>query len=329
VFDGRTFTRVGDVANSSKLSSFEMNFLVLPTGEILGVETDFPNIEIFPAVCCAKPGWAPVITSLSKRKMVPNGTYTVSGQRLSGLTYGASYGDDEQASTNYPLVRITNNGTRHIFYAQTVNFTSASVAPGAVSSTDFTLPFNVETGPSSLVVVANGIASQPESVTIEAITASLKLSPSTCVELPQSGGQQTYTVALKNPPPGMTLEYGWSMTYDPYGSMLTVDNETVPGDKEVVGGSKSATITVKVAPQGFTLQNSITAELWYVTPQGQEFQVPIGDSGDIVYATAQFDQGPKSCSTSNNIVSTVGRTGAGTLDEAGFNPAESPLVQSR
>jgi hypothetical protein len=137
-------------------------------------------------------------------------------------------------------------------------------------------------------------------VTIEAITASLTLSPSACVELPQAGGQKTYTVSLKDPPPGMRLEYGWSMTYDQYGSTLTADQKNVAGRMEVVGGSKSATVTVKAAPQDFTIQNFITAELWYVTPQGQAFQVPKGDSGDIVETTAEFVQGPTGCTAGSS-----------------------------
>jgi hypothetical protein len=296
VFDGTTFTQVGDVADSPNLRSFEMNFLVLPTGEILGVETDFRNLEIFPAVCCSPPRWAPVITSLPQRIMVPNGSYKVDGRQLSGLTYGASYGDDEQSSTNYPLARLTNKATHHVFYAQTVNFTSASVAPDTASSTDFTLPSGIETGPSSLVVVANGIASKPVDVTIEPITATLTLTPSACIHFPQSGGKQTYTVAVKNPPPGMTLEYGWRFLLG--GAEAQYAKLTVPGavvlrnplPAVAVGPSKSATLTAEALPSaGDGTGNAVLAELYYRTPQGQLFQVPKG--GSIVYAQASFFQG--------------------------------------
>jgi hypothetical protein len=54
------------------------------------------------------------------------------------------------------------------------------------------------------------------------------------------GRPADYAVALKNPPPGMTLEYGRSMTFDEFGSTLTVDDETVPGHKEIVGGGRRA-----------------------------------------------------------------------------------------
>jgi hypothetical protein len=36
----------------------------------------------------------------------------------------AAYGDDPQAAANYPLVRITNNRTGHVFYSRTHDHTS-------------------------------------------------------------------------------------------------------------------------------------------------------------------------------------------------------------
>jgi hypothetical protein len=41
------------------------------------------------------------------------------------------------------------------------------VAPGASSSTDFTLPKTTPAGASNLVVVANGITSQPVPVVVK------------------------------------------------------------------------------------------------------------------------------------------------------------------
>jgi hypothetical protein len=43
---------------------------------------------------------------------------------------------------------------------------SVSIAPGAFSSTKFTIPATTPAGPSTLVVIANGIASSPVSVMI-------------------------------------------------------------------------------------------------------------------------------------------------------------------
>jgi hypothetical protein len=164
-FNGTSFKQIGDVADSAKLSSFEMNFLVLPSGEILGVETDFTNSNILPAVCCAASGWAPKIDTMSSTTLAAGGTYSLKGKQLSGRSQGTAYGDDCQADTNFPLVRITNSATSDVAYARTFGF-SRSVAPGFVSSTRFTLPSGIETGASSLVVVVNGIASAPIAVMV-------------------------------------------------------------------------------------------------------------------------------------------------------------------
>jgi len=63
-------------------------------------------------------------------------------------------------------VRITNSATGVVTYARTSNWTSVSVAPGTKSSTQFTVPPGTPAGKSTLVVVANGIASSPVTVTI-------------------------------------------------------------------------------------------------------------------------------------------------------------------
>jgi hypothetical protein len=110
--------------------------------------------------------WKPSITSLSSTTLAPGRTYTLSGKQLAGLDQGAAYGDDVQDNTNFPLVRITNSATGVVTYARTSDWTSVSVAPGTRSSTRFTVPSGTPAGKSTLVVVANGIASPPSTVKI-------------------------------------------------------------------------------------------------------------------------------------------------------------------
>jgi hypothetical protein len=70
-------------------------------------------------------------------------------------------------ASNYPLVRIRNNGTGHIFYAKTHGHSTMAVATGnRVVSTNFDVPSGMETGASTLVVVANGIPSSAIPVTV-------------------------------------------------------------------------------------------------------------------------------------------------------------------
>jgi hypothetical protein len=94
------------------------------------------------------------------------GSYQVSGIRFNGVTAGAAYGDDAQAATNFPLVRIINVKTSHVFYSRTHDHSSMAVASDDVVSTHFDVPAVQETGPSLLQVVANGVASLPVFVVI-------------------------------------------------------------------------------------------------------------------------------------------------------------------
>ena len=82
-----------------------------------------------------------------------------SAAQLNGLTEGSYYGDDTNASTNFPLVKIVNNTTGNFYFARTFNHSSRSITPNKVGSTDFQVPYNTEIGNSTLYVIANGIPS--------------------------------------------------------------------------------------------------------------------------------------------------------------------------
>jgi hypothetical protein len=138
--------------------------LVLPTGQILF--TDFFFVSVYNPSGTYDLAWAPRIQS-APATVSPGGSYVISGHGFNGMSQGAAYGDDQQSATNYPLVRITNNATGHVFYSRTHDHSSMGVASGAFVSTLFDVPANEELGPSQLVVVANGIPSAPVAVTVE------------------------------------------------------------------------------------------------------------------------------------------------------------------
>jgi hypothetical protein len=99
--------------------------------------------------------------------MVRGRSYSFSGEQLHGISAGISYGDDAQAATDYPIVQITNRVTHHVQYGRTHAFSNFSIARGAHSSAQLDIPATLETGPSELVVIANGIASDPVHVKIK------------------------------------------------------------------------------------------------------------------------------------------------------------------
>lgn len=110
--------------------------------------------------------WVPKIES-APSSVSPGGSYVITGHRFNGFSQGAAYGDDAQSATNYPLVRITNLVTGHVFYSRTHDHSSMAVAFGGLVSTHFDVPVGQELGTSSLVVVVNGIPSEPIAVNVE------------------------------------------------------------------------------------------------------------------------------------------------------------------
>ena len=160
-----TLTQIPDVPNAPNDSTYYTRMLALPNGQVL-FNDGSSQMEVYTAGGTPNPSWEPSITSLSSTTLAPGRTYTLSGKQLAGLDQGAAYGDDVQDNTNFPLVRITNSATGVVTYARTSHWTSVSVNPGTRSSTKFTLPPSTPKGKSTLVVVANGIASPPSTVTI-------------------------------------------------------------------------------------------------------------------------------------------------------------------
>jgi hypothetical protein len=164
-FNGASLTQVADPPNAGSLSSYDPFMIVLPTGQIL-FNDRVGNLEVYNSAGAAKPAWAPVISAVPT-VLTHGAAYTVTGTQLGGLTQASAYGDDYQNATNYPLVRLTVTATGHVFYARTAGFTAMPVKAKARSSATFTVPAGIETGAATLVVVANGIASAPVSVTLD------------------------------------------------------------------------------------------------------------------------------------------------------------------
>jgi hypothetical protein len=152
-FDGTNFTPT--------LSSFGGSLMVLPTGEVLvgGSQVYRPNgggLQI----------WAPTVT-ICPTDVTRGQSYSVYGRAFNGWSQAAGYGDEFETATNYPLVRIKNNATGHIFYAKTHGHSTMGVQThGVPTFTHFDVPAGMETGASTLFVVANGLTSNPVSITV-------------------------------------------------------------------------------------------------------------------------------------------------------------------
>ena len=152
-FNGSTFT-----ATTVGFGSL----IVLPTGQVL-VAGD----AAYSSKGTYQSSWAPKITSFPPT-VTRGSTYKISGQQFNGLSQAASFGDEFSTATNYPLVRITNQSSGHVFYAKTHGHSTMGVATGKTKvSTNFDVPAGMETGASTLVVVANGIPSKAVNITVQ------------------------------------------------------------------------------------------------------------------------------------------------------------------
>ena len=146
---------------SSDASNFsdEYSMLDLPDGTVLF--SDDVNVYVYQPDGSPLPAGKPTITSITANA---DGSFHLVGTGLNGISAGAAYGDDRQMDSNYPLVRLTD-GSGNVYYARTYNWSSTGVQTGSTPvTTEFTLPTTVFAGGGtnySLVVVANGIASDP------------------------------------------------------------------------------------------------------------------------------------------------------------------------
>ncbi|MEO9169688.1 MAG: hypothetical protein ABI282_04690 [Candidatus Baltobacteraceae bacterium] len=153
-FDGTKFTTHGFGKGTP---------LLLPTGQVLMIGS---NVSLYTGAGQPQASWAPHVTS-APTAVTRGTTYGISGTQFNGLSQAVAFGDEFENATNYPLVRITNKASGHVYYAKTHDHSSMGVATGsAIVSTHFDVPAGMETGASTLEVVANGIASSTVSITV-------------------------------------------------------------------------------------------------------------------------------------------------------------------
>ncbi len=166
-FDGQNLISVPAPIDALFDATSDTTLLLLPTGQVLFVDGVLAELYTPAASPTYDPAWAPMIAS-APAAVNAGATYQISGTQFNGLDQGTAYGDEDQNATNYPLVRITNNATGHVFYARTHNHSSMGVATGNLAvSTYFDVPADIEAGASNMQVVANGIPSAAVAVTVD------------------------------------------------------------------------------------------------------------------------------------------------------------------
>jgi hypothetical protein len=139
--------------------------LVLPTGQIMFTD-ESNDVQIYSPIGAPNPAWVPTVSTFPAA-ITRGTTYNIYGKLFNGMSQANAYGDENLAATNYPLVRVTNVATQHVFYARTHDHSAMGVAMTSTTVfTRFELPLGAETGASQLEVIANGIPSAKVNVTV-------------------------------------------------------------------------------------------------------------------------------------------------------------------
>jgi hypothetical protein len=164
-FHTNTITRVPTPAALTTIlngneGAFATRMLVLPNGQLLLSTSSFSQnrLWVYTPIGAPQSSWRPIVDLVVNNN---NGTFTLTGRQLNGISEGSCYGDDVENSTNYPIVRITDSAG-NVFYARSFNWSNTGVATGNTPvSVNFVLPSGLAPGPLTLVVIANGIPSLP------------------------------------------------------------------------------------------------------------------------------------------------------------------------
>lgn len=167
-WNGATLTQVADIPQLSAGSpSFIGNLLVLPTGEILYLDNAGDAYVYTSSIPGSGPGPAPRLIVLSSpMKMTRGSTYLLRGLHLAGNSQGAAYGDDVQANTNYPMVRVTMRSSGHVFYMRAHGLSDYRPQNPGLVTINIDVPSNMEAGLGDMVAVTNGIRSISVAVNI-------------------------------------------------------------------------------------------------------------------------------------------------------------------
>ena len=155
------FTSVTAPGGGSTLSTstYVLNMTCLPDGKVLFSQQGSAVYWIYTPSGAPVAAGKPAITGVEQDGC---GQFRLIGTQFNGISEGASYGDDWQMNTNFPVIRLTNPANGNVVYARTYGWNSTGVMTGSlVTTTKFKVPATLPAGTYNLEVTANGIASDP------------------------------------------------------------------------------------------------------------------------------------------------------------------------
>lgn len=153
-------------SNLNGTPAYPTRMLMLPSGQLLlsSGDTSTNQLWVFTPSDGPQTAWMPTVSSTTN---TGTNKYSLTGTLLSGISEGASYGDDAEMSSNYPIVKLVSS-TGTVTYATTSSWSKngiSAVGDTTSQTVTFTLPATLAHGTYSLYVIANGISSTAFSFT--------------------------------------------------------------------------------------------------------------------------------------------------------------------
>jgi len=219
-----TFTQIHAPGGTMSLNiaCYQTNFLDLPDGSVMYAQNqsgNSSNYYIYKPTGTQTAAGKPTITAVTQTSC---SAFQITGTQFNGISQGANYGDDWQMSTNYPVIRLTNGS--NVYYCRTFNWNSTGVRRGNLAdSVQFALPAGLPIATYSLVVTANGIASDPISFTPTPYLTSTLTPSATC-----SGAAFSYTPAIL--PAGSTFSWTRAAVAGISNAAVTTPQTTAPNE---------------------------------------------------------------------------------------------------
>ena len=264
---------------------FTGRFLLLPNGQVL-YSNQSSKVTIYTPDGTPDPSWKPVIGGIAAF-MALGHHYALTGTQFNGLSQACMYGDDATMATNYPVVRLQQGTT--VSYCRTAHHSTMGVATGSQTvSTVLSIPLAVAPGSYDLVVVANGIPSDPVPVTIASAL------PAIAVNIADGGNFGTVCG-----PTFLALE-----VYNVGDADLIVDSVQalsssgdfavmpLPTPPMTIKSGDSVEFTVRFSPSAAGVTETATIRVTSNDPNTPLLNIPLtATAGTGVLATAIADQG--------------------------------------
>ncbi|MBL0012211.1 MAG: hypothetical protein IPP30_00135 [Flavobacterium sp.] len=219
-----TYTQIHapDGNMSLNIACYQTNFLDLPDGSVMYAQNQSANSSnyyIYRPTGTPTAAGKPTITGINQTSCT---AYQITGTLFNGISEGVNYGDDWQMASNYPVIRLTNGA--NVYYCRTFNWNSTGVRRGALAdNVQFTLPAGLPIATYSLVVTANGIASDPISFTPKPFLSSTLTPSAIC-----SNTAFTYTPVIA--PATATFSWTRAAVAGISNAAVTVAQTTAPNE---------------------------------------------------------------------------------------------------